>query len=380
MQIVGFHPSKNKKQWRFEFLNERSQLVFKMVTTWSDILFATIVFFNALLHTIGCYLLYKTYTWTTISTQQLFIFNISLCECFACCYWMVFQLLRFNGFERSSKFIRYSYCVHIGLVEVLYMLMMALTFDRLMNILVGFKYPLYWNDGRTKKLLITLWIIGVACSIASAFVYHFKGFLWFWKPEGVYFTLVQSIAFIAVSFVIYSAIFWKYKQSRDALRRSFHISASSSSNNNNNNSTTTNNNNNSSTNVNEHNSAVKLFRSSRFYVSILIILTFLLFNTIPYCFLTLIIKNGKFVSGGGHSTAAVLMLHLSFTSDAVIYIFMQTDVRRTLFRTVCVCGCRHDERGNFHRNGFRNGFHGQAIKPGLSAIYRTGGVVIPWLG
>ena len=170
---------------------------------------AAAIFFNILLHLLGCYLLWKTYTWTTITTQQLFIFNISICEFFASFYWLVFDLLRLNGYERTSKYIGYSQCVHVGLFEVLYMLMFALTFDRLMNIVIGLKYSIYWTVGSTKKLLIAFWITGIACLVASVLVYYFRGYLWFWQRGAIYFTLVQSIAFIIVSFVIYSAIFLK---------------------------------------------------------------------------------------------------------------------------------------------------------------------------
>ena len=75
------------------------------------------------------------------------------------------------------------------------------------------------------------------------------------------------------------------------------------------------------------------------------------------------IRNGELMirGGGFKSFAAVLMLRLTFTSDAVVYIFLQTDVRKTLFRTIC--GCKNGERGS--RN--RNGFHGQVTNPDESA-------------
>ena len=231
---------------------------------WYNTLNTTIIFVNVFLHLIGIYLLWKTHNPTTITTQQLFIFNISICEFFASFYWLVFDLLRLNGYEKTSKYIGYSQCVHVGLFEVLYMLMFALTCDRLMNIVIGLKYSIYWTVGNTKKLLIAFWITGIGCSVALVFVYYFKGFLWFWQTEAICFTLVQSISFILVSFVVYSAIFWKYKRSRESLRQ-FQISGPANGN-------------------NEHSSGLQIFRNSRFYVSILIILTFLLFNTIPYCF------------------------------------------------------------------------------------------------
>ena len=107
------------------------------------ILNAVIVFSNVFLQLLGCYLLWKTYNWTTITTQQLIIFNLSLCECLECCYWSIYYLLLFTGYQRISKPIGYFFCVHLGSIAVLYMLMIALTLDRLMNIVIGMRYSAY---------------------------------------------------------------------------------------------------------------------------------------------------------------------------------------------------------------------------------------------
>ena len=106
---------------------------------------------NNLLHFFGCYLLWKTYNWTTITTQQLIIFNLSLCECLDCCFWLIFYSLIFAGYEITSKQLGYLFCVHLGTGTVLYMLMMALTFDRLMNIVIGFRYQSIWTVGKQRK-------------------------------------------------------------------------------------------------------------------------------------------------------------------------------------------------------------------------------------
>ena len=75
-----------------------------------------------------------------------------------------------------------------------------------------------------------------------------------------------------------------------------------------------------------------------------------LFNTIPYCVLMLLIKNGKLNMDKhitNESSLLGLMLQLGYTSDALIYIFLQSRVRKTLSKMVC-----RDNRGeNSHQSG-----------------------------
>ena len=284
---------------------------------------------NNLLHFLGCYLLWKTYNWTTITTQQLIIFNLSLCESLDCCFWFIFYSLLFAGYEINSEQMGYLFCVHLGSAELLYMLMMALTFDRLMNIVIGMRYQSIWTVGKTRKLLITFWVIGMVYLIVSVVLCYHLSATWFRNKVMVYIVSAKSVAFIIVSIGTYNVLFWKYKKSRDSIRQ-FTISGD--------------------TDKNEHTSALQMFRNSRFYVSVLMILTYLLFHTIPYCVLTFLIEN-SYLSMKNHVTAessiAGFMLHLGYASDAVIYIFLQTNVRKTLSKMVC--RCRDNEGENLHR-------------------------------
>ena len=237
-----------------------------------EVLTTTIVFSNVFLQLLGCYLLWKTNNWTTITTQKLIIFNLSLCECLKCCYWPVYYSLLFNGYKRTSNPMEYIFCVHLGSVELLYMLMIALTLDRLINIVIGMRYSAYWTPGKTKKLLIIFWVIGCLWSLANVVMYYFRGSEWVYNVTVAYVGLVKSIAYIVLAFVTYLVIFWKYKKSRDSLHQ-FQSSEN--------------------TERSEHSSFLQMFRKSRFYVSVLIIFTYLLFITIPYCVFAFLSANGK---------------------------------------------------------------------------------------
>lgn len=87
----------------------------------------------------------------------------------------------------------------------------------------------------------------------------------------IYFKVAESGLFIMVAFVTYAIIFWKYKKSRDAVRQ-YQDSGNMDE--------------------NESDSIVQTFLKSRFYVSIIIILTYLMFNTIPFCIFIILNQNG----------------------------------------------------------------------------------------
>ena len=147
-------------------------------------------------------------------------------------------------------------CIHAALSTVLFMLMMALTLDRLLAVVLGLKYLSCCTVFRLKKCLVTIWCIGIAYIPLSIVLYHFFG-RWFVKVEAISALLATSILFIMVALVTYAVIFWKFMKSRAAVRHSGF-----------------------SKDVNQQQSSIiRTFHQSRFYVSILIILTYLLFNT-----------------------------------------------------------------------------------------------------
>ena len=110
---------------------------------------------------------------------------------------------------------------------------------------------------------------------------------WYHKVEVIYILAAFSILFTVVALVTYAVIFWKYVESRDMTRQHAVPDSDRSS----------------------HTSAVQAFLKSRFYISVLIILTYMLFNTIPFFALT-------------SSTGVLIPLCLGYTTDALIYIFI----------------------------------------------------------
>ena len=96
-----------------------------------------------------------------------------------------------------------------------------------------------------------------------------------------------------------------------------------------------------------------MFRNSRFYISVLIISTYLLFVTIPYCVFTFLSSEGGLLANKTSTLEyhiAEILINLTYTSDAVIYIFLQGDVRNTLLEMVYCCGVNQGE--NLHQSRF----------------------------
>ena len=141
------------------------------MNTAEHVITASITILNILLHLLGCYMLYNIYNWTAISSQQMIILHISVCEIFGSCALLVAYLCQFYGYDDESPLSVYSYCFHIAFDRILCLLMIALTSDRLMAVVLGFKYPLYWRVTKTKKLLICVWIAGVVFLITSVLLY-----------------------------------------------------------------------------------------------------------------------------------------------------------------------------------------------------------------
>ena len=100
-------------------------LIFSIISSISTLAF--------LLHLIGSYLLWKTYNWRNVTTQQLLIFNVCVCECLSNCIWIFIYSFETQGYGYNTKIYGYSFLIYQTMKNVLYMLMMFMTVDRLMS-------------------------------------------------------------------------------------------------------------------------------------------------------------------------------------------------------------------------------------------------------
>ena len=294
--------------------------ILKLITTTREIpiIISSIIVFNILFHGIGLYLLLKTYTRRGMTTQQMLILHLSVCEFLSNCVWLVIYVLLFLRCYIASPY-GYCICTYLALKKIMYILIMLMTIDRLAAVLLNFRYRSLWNTDKTKKTLFLTWLIGALHYIAYVILYRFQGEWYIHEKWSLYSNTALSIFYVLLAAATYSVLFWKYMKSRKLMH----------------NNQTQQGENESSTSISQ------TFLKSRFYVSVLIVFTYLIFDTIPSC-------AAGFLHVHVHYKAiwAVMRIfrHLNCTSDAIIYIFLQKDVRKELFK--CISRRKYNENND----------------------------------
>ena len=259
----------------------------------------SITLLNVFLHSMGNLLLWKSYNWNNVTTQQKVIFHISVVELILNCNWLVMHVIKLLEYSSLTSYIPYFFCIHLALARVLYLMMMFMTLDRLTAVLLGLKYRVYWTVKKTNITLMFIWCIGLVLGVCFILLYRYIG-KWSMKIGHTVYSVAASFFHLFVVLFTYTIIFWKYHKSRNSVQ-------------------------NSNTSDGHRNvSTLQTFIGSRFYVSIFIVFTYFLFDTIPFCVIA-------FLNTRDLETVIFLLLHLGYTADAVIYIFLQKDVRTQFF-------------------------------------------------
>ena len=268
---------------------------------------------NVFLHTLGTYLLRCVYRNGTENPQIVYLLNLSVCEA-------LMNLL--EGLRRIPDLIILTGRTKIvitdiqtyvlivmftGISFVYYLDMIYLTFDKFMDILLHLRYPVYWNVSKAKWLLIVTWIIGCLLSITISLLHHFTSYIWeeaFFK----FFYPTLEFAFIILAILTYGFIFHKYKETRGVPAQH-------------------------GTNNNQRHGCFHVFRKSRFYISVLLISSFIIFMIIPdltYLFVAIINEKQSEVL----SIICWISYAVSNLVDAYIYIFLYNPARQMLTKII----------------------------------------------
>ena len=264
--------------------------------------------FNLLSHFVGSYLLICLYKSGAKTVQQTYLINLSLTEILASLIMLLEDGLHFIPFDNSilteiNRTEKYFYIVIYVTFCVYYWDMILITADRLAATILHMKYPLYWDKGKAMNAVIGTWTVAIVTCIAVSIAYKFTKF----NFKKIFTNYVHSIfIFSFMLFVVYtySYIFHKYKQSRR--RPSVYTQ-----------------------NNGRLQSVCGIFCNSKFYITILLVGTFILFMVVPnliylFCDLSR--------SYDTHTVKDIVKIfyQFSFLSDACVYIFMQPAVRATL--------------------------------------------------
>lgn len=269
---------------------------------------------NVLLHSLGLYLLIHLYKNGMDNSRHLCMISLSSSECL------------YNSLIIISVIVKKMNCqkaIHIlenlryGMMLIYYFTIIYLTLDRLMDVLLNLKYTLYWNEIKTTRLLLGTWVVGSMVGIVGATVNAATGIVVHDSTYLKYFSIVTDLSFILLAIITYVYIFKKYKQSRITPTNRQTIS-----------------------NVlfcvtsRRRLRTLHVFRKSRFYIPLLIIVTFVIFVVIPdllYLLLWHIVTRPLLVSGNLIVKRVCRIGYaISDLVDAWIYIFIQDSVRNVI--------------------------------------------------
>ena len=292
-----------------------------------EILILVINFINGILHGVGIYLLACLYQNHLYKVQQIYLINLSISEFLLNFIEAIKRCVKFtmpvNANNGNSSIVVGTYLQIIqatSFAALYYIVMIYLTLDRLFDIFLNIKYPIYWNEHKAKHLLYGTWFTANIVAIIICLVHKFNEFPWQIVCFKYFYPIIDFV-FLVIAIFTYCFIYFKYTQQttrvHPIITGSNRIAFVKISN-------------------------LAALRRSKFHIPILLILTFLIFVIIAdltYFFVAIV--------GGNHSdlllTICLLSYCLSNTADAFIYIFMQRDVRRLLWKKICF-------RTDFHVN------------------------------
>ena len=267
-----------------------------MVDTIS-IVFYCLTFANAavglLLNSVGIYLL--TALRARISNQNVILINLSFIKVIVSISQAALYVLKIIGKGEEQGLYKVVLIILVGAFGVNHLTIVVLTLDRLLGIVIPLRYNALITKDKLRIAIIASWMIGTAAVIVPFFIYDFA-FLYSIYYTAVYLTLdgiVLLIAVIAYGFIL-----------RVLLRREKAIAAG----------------------MMPRNARTHQRFGRFFYVSSLIIASFILFVAIPdVIHAVLVIFQGN--KDPMIELAMVLAWSIYLVSDPLIYIFLQKPIR-----------------------------------------------------
>lgn len=308
-----------------------------MATHWTIL---TLVFSlaNVILHGVGIYLLWCLRRYSRLKIQNFYLISLSSSELLMNLLNILINLSQMTdtGGKIAGNINKYLIIMNFtGIAFVFHVSMIFITFDRLLELLLNIKYPVYWNEDKTKCLLFCTWMFGACLSIAVCCLSGLRTVKFEWeKYFFTYFFPSIEIIFVALAIATYTFIFRKFKKTRQVpvvytpKDRGLQPPALNSNNVNNNKI-----NNNVKVQpkkqVAKRVSSCRIFIKSKFFIPVLLILTFFVF-VVGADLVYLIV----FVIQRKNDETLGYMISISYAIsnliDAWIYIFLQREVR-TLF-------------------------------------------------
>ena len=215
---------------------------------------------NTVLHGLCVIVLTWLYKRSRSKVQQLYLITLVVCECCVNLLESSKLILKLTPFSEkypehtehiSNHMLIVQFC---GFALVFYVDMIFITVDRFLEVWLNIKYPIYWNEFSTSGLLAITWLIAVITAIIVNILRDEMDFFWE-DPFYKYVFPTTEFLFIFVAIFTYAYIFKKYKTTRIA---PLQINSNGQV-------------------ITRRQSGWEIFRKSRFYIPLMLILSYALF-------------------------------------------------------------------------------------------------------
>lgn len=277
---------------------------------------------NVFFLTFCCTLLIMKYLKRTHrDPQQLYLINLAASEIVANILLIVrdtANVIRPVNSKIPSPYHTVFWCLNMAYVSgVSYIYITArfyVTGDRLLHIVLHAKYAQHWTIRRTWKILAVTWFINIFISIGLALLTYFRFDYVRYEAKisrffAVYILTVVYLLFSVFVVVAYTLMFLNHARSKRHTARKRSTVAPPS--------------------------LYSIFTKSRFFISALLVLTYLVLTVIPS------LTRAVYLIGGYKvpyplTFAYLVSTRVSYTVDGVIYTFLQKCIRE-LLREKFVC-------------------------------------------
>ena len=255
-------------------------------------------------HVLALYLLKKDRSFGNI--QKYLLVALCITEVFLVISLLIYginRLYSWSGFEVACFFGETTVCL------MYFCVMITITWDRYAEIKLNLKYPLYCNSKKTVTLLVIMFIISLSLFVILLPIQLTNGRWDYDLYLKIYvFPIFHGIFIISAVFV-YCYIFKKVRKSQIAqlkIRRQLQLQMSS---------------------LNSRNK-VNLKSKPKLFVPSLIVLTFLIFATLPHCLLLVCL-----FSGWNKVFNLIPLLYLfGWFVDPVIYVLSVKSIQQVFRR------------------------------------------------
>ena len=298
---------------------------------------------NCILHSVGIYLMWCLQRQGQLRIHHVYLVSLSSSELLMNFLDVIKISISYDQSSSTTINQIYYYIVLVqftGAAIIFHFSMIFITLDRLFEILLNIKYPVYWDEDKAKKLLVALWVTSSSMTIVVALCHKYAGFEW----ENYFFTYFFPIIeffFIGLALATYTFIFKKFNTTRifpainlAALRKTRRISPVKEG---------------DSEEVvdspppvipfrqrRQRRSSMQTFRKSKFFIPVLLILSFLVFIVGADMIMLFVVVIGK-----NNSKWLSVTLQISYSVsnllDAWIYIFLEPELKSLLGRKVKAC-------------------------------------------